>query len=197
METRLTWALLLPDPEHAAAARAVLVAGYGLAAFCWFRAGLPTRPPPDRSLRRWWLLGACVLLFLALNKSLDFRRHVETALRAVAKSEGWYEQRQPEQFLLAIGLPCLMALVVGALLLTQARTFARRQPLAVGGWLLLLAYLALRQSQEWKPVLPWLEAIQYRDWRLALEALGLLLVLIAALRPALPSGGKEDATNSG
>jgi hypothetical protein len=47
--------------------------------------------------------------------------------------------------------------------------------------MLLLLYLALRQTQEWKPVLPWLSAIRYYDWRLALEAAGIMLVVLAAL----------------
>ena len=47
--------------------------------------------------------------------------------------------------------------------------------------MLLLLYLVLRQAQEWKPAFRWLSSIRYQDWRLALEAAGLLLVVLAAV----------------
>ena len=45
---------------------------------------------------------------------------------------------------------------------------------------MLLSYLTLRQTQGWKPVLPWLAAIGYRDWRLVLEAAGIAFVAFSA-----------------
>jgi hypothetical protein len=41
-------------------------------------------------------------------------------------------------------------------------------------------YLALRQSQEWKPALAWLEAVNYRDWRMVLEIVGIGLLIGSA-----------------
>jgi len=68
------------------------------------------------------------------------------------------------------------------LLRTQARPFVREQPLVLPGWFLLLFYLALRQSQEWKPAFHWLTVLHYDQWRLLLEVTGLVLVIMAALR---------------
>jgi hypothetical protein len=70
--------------------------------------------------------------------------------------------------------------------------------LALAGWVLLLLYLALRQTQEWKPVLPWLSAIRYYDWRLLLEMAGLLLVILGALvaHPPLPDS-RSAASRAG
>jgi hypothetical protein len=46
---------------------------------------------------------------------------------------------------------------------------------------MLLLYLSIRQSQEWKPILPWLQTVGYYNWRLALEAGGIALVLFDPL----------------
>jgi len=69
--------------------------------------------------------------------------------------------------------------VTAIILATNGRLFFRRHLSALCGWVLLLLYLMLRQSQEWKPVLPWLQTIGYYDWRLALEAAGIALVVLA------------------
>jgi hypothetical protein len=43
-------------------------------------------------------------------------------------------------------------------------------------------YLALRQSQEWKPAIAWLEAVNYRDWRIVLETVRIGLLVGSAVR---------------
>jgi hypothetical protein len=182
-------AYLLPDPEHSTAARSILVLGYVVAAICWLRSYQRARLGSADSFSRWWLLGAVLLFLLATNKLFNLRVQFEAGIRALAKAENWYDWRQPMQFVVAVVLPSVLALCTGAFLATKARSFVRRHPLALAGWLLLLLYLALRQTQEWKPVLPWLSAIRYYDWRLALEVAGLLLVVVAAFiaHPPLPS----------
>jgi hypothetical protein len=174
-------AFLLPDPEHSAAASSLLVVGYVVAALCWLRSYRRARlGAPDACVRS-WLVGAVLLFLLAINKLFNLRMQFENGIRALAKAEGWYDRRQPMQFVLAVVLPSVLALLTGAFLATKARSFARRHPLALAGWVLLLLYLALRQTQEWKPVLPWLSAISYYDWRLVLEMAGLLMVVLAPL----------------
>jgi hypothetical protein len=174
-------AYLLPDPEHSTAARSLLVLGYVLAAFCWLRASRRACPGSGDSFSRWWLLGAVLLFLLAINKLFNLRVQIEAGIRALAKAEHWYDRRQPMQFVVAVVLPSVLALLTATFLAMKGRSFLRRHPLALVGWLLLLLYLALRQTQEWKPVLPWLSAIRYHDWRLALETTGMLLVVLAAL----------------
>jgi len=173
-------AYLLPDPEHSTGTRELLVLGYIVAAFCWLRTGWRARREAAGSSSGWWWLGATLLFLLAINKQFNLRGQFEAGIRALAKAGQWYDHRRPMQFVVAIVLPSVLALVTAAFLAVKGRTFMCRNPLALGGWLLLLHYLALRQSQEWKPVLPWLAAMRYYDWRLALEVAGMGLVALAA-----------------
>ena len=175
------FAYLLPDPEHSSVARSLLVIGYVAAALSWLRAGQRARQALDGSFSRWWFLGALLLFLLAINKQFDLRAHFEDGFRALTKAAHWYDRRQPLQFVLAVVLPCGLAVVAGAILATKARGFVTSHRLGLVGWLLLLLYLTLRQAQEWKPLLPWLESLRYHDWRLALELAGMLLVALAAL----------------
>jgi hypothetical protein len=180
------FAYLLPDPEHSTAARSLLALGYVVVALCWLRASRRVRPGSAGAFSRWWLWGAVLLFVLAINKQFNLRGQFEDGFRALAKAEHWYDRRQPVQFALAILLPALLALFTAAFLAVKGRRFIRCHPLALAGWVLLWLYLALRQSQEWHPVVPWLSAIRYHDWRLALEMAGLLLVALAALVPHPP-----------
>ena len=173
-------AYLLPDPEHSTAARELLVLGYIVAAFCWLWAGRRASSEPAGSFSGWWQLGAILLFLLAINKQFNLRGQFEAGIRALANAGQWYDQRQPMQFVVAIVLPSVLALVTAAFLAVKGKSFMRRNPLALGGWLLLLLYLAVRQTQEWKPVLPWLAAMRYHDWRLALEVAGMGLVALGA-----------------
>jgi hypothetical protein len=177
----LTLAYLLPDPEHSVPARVLLVVAYLGAAALWLRASGQARRASRTSFAFWWLLGAILLFALALNKGFDFRRLIELGFRALARAQGWYEQRRPAQFAFAIVLPAVLAVVTTIFLATKGRAFLRSNRLALAGWLVLLLYLVLRQSQEWKPVLPVLKAIRYHDWRLVLEAAGIGLVALATL----------------
>jgi hypothetical protein len=180
---------LLPDPEHSEAARTLLAIGYVLAALCWLHASRRARLAPNGSFSRWWFLGALLLFLLSINKQFNLRAYFEHGFRALAKAGSWYDRRQPVQFVLAVILPAVLAVFVGIFLATKARAFVHGNRLALMGWLLLLLYLALRQTQEWKSIVPWLEWLHYHDWRLALELAGILLVAIAALiaHPPRPS----------
>ena len=169
---------MLPDPEHSVPARALLVLAYIAASWMWWRAARTAKLKRDSF---WWRLGAALLFLLALNKTFNLRPVFEAGLRAVAKSGGWYERRRPVQFVVAIVLPALCAALTTVVLATKGRIFFQRHLSALIGWVMLLLYLILRQSQEWKPVLPWLHAIGYNDWRLALEAGGIALVSFSAL----------------
>jgi hypothetical protein len=167
----------LPDPEHSAGAKVFLVGGYAVAAWLWWRAGRQTKLAADSLL---WRLGAVLLFLLALNKLFNLRLVSEAGMRALAKSGHWYDHRQPAQFAVAIVLPFVCAVLTSIFFATKGRAFFRRNGLALWGWVMLLLYLTLRQTQSWKPVLPWLAAIGYRDWRLVLEAGGIAFVAFSA-----------------
>lgn len=167
----------LPDPEHSTGARVFLVVGYAVAAWLWWRAGRQTKLAADSFL---WRLGAVLLFLLALNKLFNLRLVSEAGMRALAKSGHWYDHRQPVQFAVAIALPFVCAVLTSIFFATKGRAFFRRHGSALWGWVMLLLYLTLRQTQEWKPVLPWLATIGYRDWRLVLEASGIAFVAFSA-----------------
>jgi hypothetical protein len=192
-------AYLLPDPEHSMAARSLLALGYVVAALCWLRSSRRARPGSADPFSRWWLLGAVLLFLLAINKWFNLRVQLEAGIRALATADNWYDRRQPMQFVVAIVLPSVLAVLTGVFLATKGRIFLRRHPLALAGWVLLLLYLVLRQTQEWKPALRWLSAMKYHDWRLALEAAGMLLVVLAALiaHPPLPPPALKKRGRSG
>ena len=168
--------LAFPDPEHSRLTRLLLTCAYLLAAWLWWRSG--TTGTISNSFL--WRLGAALLLLLAVNKLFNLRPIFEAGLRAIAKSGNWYDRRQPVQFAVAIVLPLLLAAVALIFTLTKGKAFLGRRPAALAGWILLLVYLALRQSQEWKPALAWLEAVNYRDWRILLEIVGVGLLIGSA-----------------
>lgn len=170
--------IALPDPEHSSTARIVLILAYMAAAWLWWRAGTRTQTVVDSIF---WRLGAVLLTLLAINKLFDLRHFLEAGMRAMAKTGDWYDSRQPVQFIVAIVLPLVLAAVAVLFTLTRGKIFLFRRPAALAGWIFLLLYLALRQSQEWKPALAWLEAIHYRDWRTGLEIAGIVLVIFSAL----------------
>ena len=170
--------LALPDPEHSRLARLLLTAAYFIASWLWWRSGEKSATVADSFL---WRLGATLLLLLTVNKLFNLRPVFEAGIRAVAKSGNWYDRRQPVQFAVAIVLPLLLAAVVLIFTLTKGKVFLRSRPAALTGWILLLVYLALRQSQEWKPALAWLDAAHYRDWRIALEIVGIGLLIGSAI----------------
>ena len=183
---------MLPDPEHSFVARALLVAGYVVAAWYWSRAARRARADDDSY---WWWVGTVGLLLLTTNKLFNLRPVFEGILRAIAKAGGWYEQRQSAQFVVAIVLPLLGILIV-SILATKSRPFLKRHLTASTGWTLLLLYLVLRQTQEWKPSLVVLNAIRYHDWRLALETAGIVMVIVGALQSSAalrPITGRDDA----
>ena len=83
-------------------------------------------------------------------------------------------------------LPLLGTLIV-SILATKSRAFLKRRIAVSIGWMLLLLYLVLRQTQEWKPSLVVLNAIRYYDWRLALEIAGIVMVVVGASRAIEPT----------
>ena len=128
----VSWAYILPDPEHSPTARVILVASYVLAAACWLRASRRARGASSGSSSRWWFFGAILLFLLAINKQFDLRTQLAAGIRALAKAEDWYDRRQPMQFVLAIVLPSILAVFAAAFVVTRARVFVRSHPLAPG-----------------------------------------------------------------
>ena len=155
---------MLPDPEHSFVARALLVAGYAFAAWCWSRAARRARSDYDSY---WWRVGTVGLLLLATNKLLNLR----------------------------LVFPLIGILIV-SILATKSRAFLKKRIAASMGWMLLLLYLVLRQTQEWKPSLVVLNAIRYHDWRLVLEVAGIVMVVVGASWAIEPLTSRKTVANS-
>jgi hypothetical protein len=170
--------LALPDPEHSTLARLVLTSAYLVAAWLWWRSGARTKTVAESFI---WRQGAILLFLLSVNKFFNLRLLFEDGMKAIAKSGNWYDSREPVQFVLAIVLPLLLAAIAMIFTLTKGKAFLGRRPAALAGWIFLLLYIALRQSQEWKPALASLEAIHYREWRMGLEVAGIGLLIGSAL----------------
>jgi hypothetical protein len=171
--------MALPDPEHSTLARLILTSAYVIAAWLWWRSGKNNATYGDSYL---WRLGSTLLFLLAVNKLFNLRPVFAAGIRTIAKNGNWYDSRQPVQFVVAIVLPLLLAAIVVIFTLTKGKVFLGSRPAALAGWILLLLYLAMRQSQEWKPALAWLEAIHYRDWRIVMEVMGIVLLIGSAVR---------------
>ena len=169
---------MLPDPEQSTSARAFLVAAYAFAAWCWCRAARKAGSDYDSY---WWWVGTVGLILLSINKLFNLRVVFEDTIRVIVKAGGWYDRRLPAQFVLAIVLPLVLGVLTARILMTKSKAFFEGRATALIGWVLLLLYLVLRQTQEWKPSIVVLNMMRYHDWRLGLELAGVAFVVFAAL----------------
>lgn len=126
---------------------------------------------------------------LALNKQLDLHNAITAVGRAMARSEGWYEQRRPIQLgmIVLVGLACVGVL---AFILRRLGPNWRRHRLTLAGLVLLLGFIALRAA-----------SFHHVDWFLReeyiptvrlhaiIEFTGIWLLFLAAWRAARNPGG--------
>lgn len=70
-----------------------------------------------RRAERWlWVIGAAVLVALAINKQLDLQSMMVVAARCIARGQGWYENRRFYQTEVILGLLIAAAIVVPVLI---------------------------------------------------------------------------------
>jgi hypothetical protein len=127
----------------------VTVAAYFAAAACCAVANRSLRGTGERGRRRrertiWGVLGAALFL-LGVNKQLDLQSAFTEIGRILAKSEGWYQDRQVYQglFILALGLAALAVVCVLAYL---ARKLSAWTKLAVTGSVLIIGFVVIRAA---------------------------------------------------
>jgi hypothetical protein len=127
----------------------VTVAAYFAAAVCCAVASRSLRGSGDSGRRRreraiWGCLSAALFL-LGINKQLDLQSAFTELGRILAKSEGWYKDRQVYQglFILALGLAAFAVVCVLAYL---ARKLSAWTKLAVTGSVLIIAYVVIRAA---------------------------------------------------
>ena len=126
-------------------------AAYALGAVLCWRAS--RRGPTGE--RRFWLVAAVLLAFLAINKQFDLQTLFTDAAKAIAKVQGWYANRREYQAGFIAGLAVAFAAVVLILLLRSRRD----RPVvrgAVVGIALILLFVLVRAS-----------SIDRIDWLLA------------------------------
>ena len=170
---------MLPDPEQSTSARAFLVAAYAFAAWCWCRAARKAGSDYDSY---WWWVGTVGLILLSINKLFNLRLVFGDTIRVIVKAGNvYYRDHVAQQFVFAIVLPLVLGVVTARILMTKSKAFFEGRASALIGWVLLLLYLVLRQTQEWKPSIVVLNMIRYHDWRLGLELAGIAFVVFAAL----------------
>ena len=169
----LKWQPALGDPTLQGW---LCVVAYGFATvFCVRAASNRSEPAEFRWI--WWSL-ALVLIFLGINKQLDFQTLFIELGRKAARAGGWYERRRAVQaiFVALLGLIVALGLVA---LLVKARGFFRAHPLTGLGALLLLGIILIRIATLNHALGP---RLGDKYWGWAVELAGNLCIMASAAR---------------
>ena len=92
-----------------------------------------------------WVILTILLAALGINKQLDLQSLFTELARALARQQGWYEQRQSAQkiFIALVGLCGALALTFFAILIRRS---LETQGLALLGVILLACFVLIRAS---------------------------------------------------
>ena len=167
----LKWHPGISDPTVAGW---LCVLAYVVAAAMCLRASFPATGPGSR---RAWQGLALTLVFLGINKQLDFQTWLIELGRNAARSEGWYEHRRMVQALFTAVI-ILIAAILLFFLTFRARHFLRENPLAIVGASVLLGFIVIRTST----LNHVLGAMGDRRWAWILEIAGNVCISFAALK---------------
>lgn len=106
--------------------------------------GVDSREASDqRTLGRLWLLVGVLMLALAANKQLDLQTLVSEKVRAVARSQGWYDNRRPLQAAVIALIGLLSIVVVAAATYLLRRVWRRALPV-VAAVVVVVAFAGVR-----------------------------------------------------
>lgn len=125
------------------------VAAYFTAAlFCWMAGRSDQRAHPLSGYSnhpRLWFGLAVLLTSLGINKQLDLQTWFTLSLKSVARTEGWYEQRQVAQvlFIIALGILGFGGLTV---LRLRVRQLDQQTFLALAGATFLTCFVLMRAA---------------------------------------------------
>ncbi|MCA9295240.1 MAG: hypothetical protein KC983_01960 [Phycisphaerales bacterium] len=146
-------------------------------ALSW-RAALRQRAQPRTGVR-FWLAMAAIMLFFGLNTELDLQTTMINAARDLAKSQGWYGQRDLVQrgFLIAFTV-AMLALAVWLAMKAWFGTWAARMGLLSVGMLFAFVLIRAVQIGRQGDVLP--SAVNSRGLTTSLEVAGIAGVMISA-----------------
>jgi hypothetical protein len=125
------------------------VSGYFTAALlCWMSGRSDQRVHPQSgypSQPRLWFGLAILLALFGINKQLDLQTWFTLSLKSVARTEGWYDQRQVFQVLF-IGVLAIAGIVGIVLLGILVRKNLRRASLALVGAVFLTSFVVIRAA---------------------------------------------------
>jgi hypothetical protein len=158
---------------------------YLVAALLSFRAAAVSRTDNAAALGRIWVWLGAILAVLGLNKQLDLQTLLIKLGRHVARKENLFEYRLELHALFFLGIVLVIIALFVAVrfrLPGQIGRFGRQLPLAAGGCALICAYIVIRavSIDSVDQMLGFdLERIPFL-W--LLEAGGLLLIIVQALR---------------
>ncbi len=178
----MEWSLGIGDPTVIGW---VVCVAYAVTAWKCLAAAARANAARAESLTRFWVACAFVLTLLAFNKQLDLQKLVTQVLRATAREQGWYRDRKPVQ-VAAMAVAFIGAGALACWVLFVLRAHRRSVGLALGGFLVIAAYLAMR-AVSLHAVDEFLGAGSI-PLRHAMELIGLALVYWASiLRPRQPT----------
>jgi hypothetical protein len=183
------WQPTIGDPNIAGWA---ICAAYALAAILAVIVlrEAPFAPAHRRREQVLWLLIACLMAVLALNKQLDLQSLMLAAGRCLAQEQGWYENRRLVQrdFILAL---IAVAALGGAAIIWLLRGIVRHNLMALLGLACLAGFVLIRGGHFFHMFVPEQEVADRLLHHLTalLEAMSLILIIAAAgklLRQARP-----------
>jgi hypothetical protein len=173
----------------------VTVIAYLAAAFAAFRASFLSRAQvvgvfddpfgerDRRAVARFWAAVGLCMIALGINKQLDLQTFFTEALRSIAMSQGWYEDRRRYQIGFIVGL-ALGGSVALALVVFALRRVFRYIFLGATGLALITGFVLVRAA-SFHHVDQLLGSGRIRlNW--VLELSGIAVVLVAALRARVP-----------
>ena len=154
--------------------------GYILAGLLCLRAAL-VRQYAGAGEPSVWRASAGLLIFLGVNKQLDFQTLLIVIGRAAARTEGWYDERRLVQKLF-VGILVLALMGVICRAASRHGFFLRNHRLASTGLGLVLIYALLRAAEIDHLELGHSARPGDQTWLWVIEVTGIILWIMGAAR---------------
>jgi len=167
-----------------------MLALYLLAALLVFRAAAASTSPNSRAMDHIWISLGIILAALGLNKEIDLQTVLIEIGRRVARNEHLFAYRLELYLVFFLGFILAMTALFAAVMLrfsADVGKFARQFPFAASGLALICTYIVIRAAViDNVNVMLGLDLKQI-PFLWLLEAGGLLLIMIQALRTVATS----------
>lgn len=140
-------------------------------------------PDPERGRQHvvWWAMVA-LLVALGINKQLDLQSWFTAVGRAVARKEGWFDDRRRVQYAFSLAIVAAAAIALGAAVFRIRRRRREYWLLALGvGFTMTFIVERAISFHHFEEFLGWTIAGAEMNWVLELSGIG-LISLAAAVR---------------